>query len=134
MGRHHQALAGSRGNRRRSRASSPRSRRARSAPAASREAAARLADPATRVIITGQQAGLFGGPLFTLLKALTAMKLAAQVSREHGVPVVPVFWIDAEDHDWPEVSGCTVLDGELAPRTVRLADLAGAGAPADRAG
>lgn len=99
----------------------------RGAPKASREMAMRLADPATRVVITGQQAGLFGGPFFTLLKALTAMKLAAQVSREHGVAVVPVFWIDAEDHDWPEVSGCTVLDGELAPQSIRLADLPGAG-------
>ena len=100
----------------------------RQAPAASRDAAARLADPATRVVITGQQAGLFGGPLFTLLKAITTMKLAAKVSGEHHVPVVPVFWIDAEDHDWPEVSGCTVLDSELAATTVRLADLPGAGA------
>lgn len=100
----------------------------RHAPAAARESAARLADPATRVIITGQQAGLFGGPLFTLLKAITTMKLAVQVSREHRVPVVPVFWIDAEDHDWPEVSDCTVLDSEFAPTTVRLADLPGAGA------
>jgi len=99
----------------------------RNAPAAARESAARLADPATRVIITGQQAGLFGGPLFTLLKAITTMKLAAQVSRDHRVHVVPVFWIDAEDHDWPEVSGCTVLDSEFAPTTVRLADLPGAG-------
>ena len=99
----------------------------RGAPAAARESAARLADPATRVVITGQQAGLFGGPLFTLLKAITTMKLAAQVSKDHRVPVVPVFWIDAEDHDWPEVSGCTVLDSELAPQTVRLADLPGAG-------
>lgn len=99
----------------------------RGAPAASRASAARLADPATRVVITGQQAGLFGGPLFTLLKALTAMKLAAKVEREHKVPVVPVFWIDAEDHDWPEVSGCTVLDTELSPAAIRLADLDGAG-------
>ncbi|MEO7135914.1 MAG: bacillithiol biosynthesis cysteine-adding enzyme BshC [Vicinamibacterales bacterium] len=99
----------------------------RGAPAAARDAAARLADPATRVIITGQQAGLFGGPLFTLLKAITTMKLAKQVSQEHRVPVVPVFWIDAEDHDWREVSGCTVLDSEHAPITVRLADLPGAG-------
>ncbi len=99
----------------------------RGAPAAARESAARLADQATRVIITGQQAGLFGGPLFTLLKAITTMKLAVQVTKDHRVPVVPVFWIDAEDHDWPEVSGCTVLDGEFAPSTVRLADLAGAG-------
>ena len=100
---------------------------ARNAPAAARASAALLADPATRVVITGQQAGVFGGPLFTLLKAITTMKLAAQVSREHRVPVVPVFWIDAEDHDWPEVSGCTVLDSELVPATVRLADLPGSG-------
>ncbi len=99
----------------------------RDAPAAARASAARLADSATRVVITGQQAGVFGGPLFTLLKALTAMKLAAKVEREHGVPVVPVFWIDAEDHDWPEVSGCTVLDAELEPVAIRLADLDGAG-------
>lgn len=99
----------------------------RDAPRAARDAAATLADPAARVVITGQQAGVFGGPLFTLLKALTTMKLAAQVARDHGVPVVPLFWIDAEDHDWPEVSGCTVLDADMAPRSVQLADLPGAG-------
>lgn len=99
----------------------------RGAPAAARQAALQLADPNTVVVITGQQAGLFGGPLFTLLKALTAMKLAAQVTRDHGTPVVPVFWIDAEDHDWAEVQSCTVLDTELAPHTVTLDDLDGAG-------
>jgi bacillithiol synthase len=99
----------------------------RNAPPAARAGAAHLADPRTVVIITGQQAGLFGGPLFTLLKALTTTKLADQMQRAHGVQVVPVFWIDAEDHDWPEVNGCTVLDSEFAPRTVQLPDLAGAG-------
>lgn len=99
----------------------------RGAPQASRAAAQLLADPRTVAVVTGQQAGLFGGPLFTLLKALTAMKLATQVAREHKVPVVPVFWIDAEDHDWQEVSGCTVLDADMTPQTVRLGDLAGAG-------
>lgn len=99
----------------------------RNAPAAARAHAAHLADPKTVVIITGQQAGLFGGPLFTLLKAITALKLAEQVRRAHGVHVVPVFWIDAEDHDWPEVNQCTVLDGELEPRTVALSELPGAG-------
>ena len=99
----------------------------RGAPAAARKAAAHLAHPQTVTIVTGQQAGLFGGPLFTLLKALTALKLAREVSRDHGVQVVPIFWIDAEDHDWAEVSGCTVLGHELEPRTIRLADLEGAG-------
>jgi bacillithiol biosynthesis cysteine-adding enzyme BshC len=100
----------------------------RGAPRPAREAAARLGDSQTLAVVTGQQAGLFGGPLFTLLKALTAMRLAAQVARDHGVPVVPVFWIDAEDHDWDEVSGCTILDAELTARTIRLTDLDGAGA------
>jgi bacillithiol biosynthesis cysteine-adding enzyme BshC len=99
----------------------------RGAPPAARAAAERLADPKTVVVITGQQAGLFGGPLFTLLKAATAMKLARQVADEHRVAVVPVFWIDAEDHDWLEVSGCTVLDAEMVPQTITLSDLAGAG-------
>ena len=67
------------------------------------------ADPRTVAVVTGQQAGLFGGPLFTILKALTALKLAEQVTREHGAPAVAVFWIEAEDHDWDEVRSCTVL-------------------------
>jgi bacillithiol biosynthesis cysteine-adding enzyme BshC len=92
----------------------------RGAPQASRDAAARLADPNTVAIVTGQQAGLFGGPLFTLLKALTALKLAAQVTQEQGVPAVAIFWIDAEDHDWDEVRSCTVFDSGLAARSVAL--------------
>jgi bacillithiol biosynthesis cysteine-adding enzyme BshC len=99
----------------------------RNAPAAARAEAAHLADPRTVVIITGQQAGLFGGPLFTLLKAITTMKLAQQMQRAHGVQVVPVFWIDAEDHDWPEVNHCTVLGSDLEPKEIALGDLAGAG-------
>jgi bacillithiol biosynthesis cysteine-adding enzyme BshC len=92
----------------------------RGAPARAREAARQLADPNTVAIVTGQQAGLFGGPLFTLLKAVTALKLADQVSRERQVTVVPIFWIDAEDHDWDEVRSCTVFDPTLATHTVSL--------------
>ncbi|HXD74522.1 MAG TPA: bacillithiol biosynthesis cysteine-adding enzyme BshC [Vicinamibacterales bacterium] len=88
-------------------------------------AAAKLADPNTVAIVTGQQAGLFGGPLYTVLKALTAIKLAEQVSRDHNVTVVPIFWIEAEDHDWDEVRSCTVLDAEMAPKTVGLAPRSG---------
>ena len=79
-----------------------------------------LADPRTVAVVTGQQAGLFGGPLFTLLKALTALKLAEQVARDHNVPAVAIFWIDAEDHDWEEVRSCAVFDADLTPRSVSL--------------
>lgn len=99
----------------------------RDAPAAAREAAARLADPRTVVVATGQQAGAFGGPLFTLLKAITAIQLSERTSADHGVPAVAVFWVDAEDHDWEEVRSCTVLDAEFGPKTLTLADLDGAG-------
>jgi bacillithiol synthase len=92
----------------------------RRAPAAARDAAARLADPACVAIVTGQQAGIFGGPLYTLYKGLTAAKLAAHVSQEHGVPVVAVFWVESEDHDWDEVASVSVLDNEMQRRTVTL--------------
>jgi len=99
----------------------------RNAPDAARTAAQRLADPASVAIVTGQQAGLFGGPLYTLLKAITALRLAARVSREQSVPVVPVFWIDAEDHDWAEIASCDVLAGDDALRQVTAAPPDGAG-------
>jgi bacillithiol synthase len=92
----------------------------RGAPPAALDAGHRLADPKTVAIVTGQQAGLFGGPLFTLLKALTALKLADQVARDHNVPAVAIFWIDAEDHDWEEVRACTVFDEQLAPQRISL--------------
>lgn len=99
----------------------------RHAPPAARAAVERLADPASVAVVTGQQAGVFGGPLFTLLKALAALQLARRTERDLNVPVVTVFWVDAEDHDWAEVRSCTVLDDEFQPRTVTLADLDGAG-------
>jgi bacillithiol biosynthesis cysteine-adding enzyme BshC len=99
----------------------------RGAPAEALAAAARLRDPRTVAIVTGQQAGLFGGPLFTLLKALTALNLAEQAADDHGVPTVAVFWIDAEDHDWDEVKTCGVLNGDLDLSEVALPDLPGAG-------
>src|SRR6185503_4119475 len=92
----------------------------RGAPSRARDAAQQLADPKTVAVVTGQQAGLFGGPLFTLLKAMTALKLAEKVSRDHGVPTVAIFWIDAEDHDWNEVRSCALLDEALGVRTVSL--------------
>jgi bacillithiol synthase len=99
----------------------------RSAPSAARDAARMLANPATVAVVTGQQAGAFGGPLFTLLKAITAMQLARNVSREQRIDAVPIFWVDAEDHDWDEIASCTVLDPSFQPRTVTLPRPEGAG-------
>ena len=99
----------------------------RHAPAGAREAAARLGNPETVAIVTGQQAGLFGGPLFTLYKGLTAAKLATQISKDYGVPAVAVFWVEAEDHDWDEVASVSVLDHDLRRRTITLPPPPGAG-------
>ncbi len=99
----------------------------RGAPRAAVAAAEQLSDPRAVAVVTGQQAGLFGGPLFTLLKALTAIRLAERLARERQVPAVPVFWVDAEDHDWEEVRTCTVLDDDLQRRTIALGTPEGAG-------
>jgi bacillithiol biosynthesis cysteine-adding enzyme BshC len=98
----------------------------RGAPAEAVSAAARLRDPSSVAIVTGQQAGLFGGPLFTLLKAVTALRLAEGVTQEHGVPAIPIFWIDAEDHDWDEVKGCGLIDADLSLVRIALGDPEGA--------
>jgi bacillithiol biosynthesis cysteine-adding enzyme BshC len=99
----------------------------RNAPPAARDAAARLANAATVAIVTGQQAGSFGGPLFTLLKAITALQLARRTSQDHHADAVAIFWVDAEDHDWNEIASCTVLDAAYQPRTVTVPPPEGAG-------
>ena len=63
---------------------------------------ARFRDGASAAV-TGQQVGLFGGPAFSLFKALTAVKLAEEASAA-GVDTVPVFWIATTDHDLAEVN------------------------------
>lgn len=62
-----------------------------------------------RAVVTGQQVGLFGGPLLTLLKAATAIARAAEATRATGTPHVPIFWLATEDHDLPEVDQATFL-------------------------
>jgi bacillithiol synthase len=66
-------------------------------------------------VVTGQQVGLFTGPLYTLYKALSAVKLAACLTAR-GTEAVPVFWMASEDHDWEEVRTAQVIacDGRLA--------------------
>jgi bacillithiol biosynthesis cysteine-adding enzyme BshC len=104
----------------------------RGAPAPARAAGAELADPRTVAIVTGQQAGLFGGPLYTILKSVTALQLAARIRAEHGVPAVAVFWVEDEDHDWDEVRSCTVFDDQFATRTVSVPARSGDPVPVAR--
>jgi bacillithiol biosynthesis cysteine-adding enzyme BshC len=99
----------------------------RRAPQAARDAAATLANATTVAVVTGQQAGLFGGPLYTLLKAVTTIQLARQVSAAHGVTAVPIFWVESEDHDFDEIRSATVLDRDFSVSTLTLGDLPGAG-------
>jgi bacillithiol biosynthesis cysteine-adding enzyme BshC len=67
------------------------------------EMAARLADPETLVVVTGQQPGFLGGPLYTLSKAIAAMRWAERLTRE-GRSAVALFWVATEDHDFAEVA------------------------------
>ena len=64
-------------------------------------------------VISGQQAGLFTGPNYTVLKAITVIKLAKALSGA-GVPAVPVFWVAAEDHDYQEIEWAAMLDRDSA--------------------
>ncbi len=67
-------------------------------------------------VVTGQQVGLFGGPLLAFLKVASALALAQQVEAS-GVPCVPIFWTATEDHDLAEVNQALLLaqDFSLVP-------------------
>ncbi len=71
-------------------------------------------------VVTGQQVGLLGGPLLVLFKALHAVRLAERCERELGRPVVPIFWLELEDHDLDEVNRLTVMDREHGLRKLSL--------------
>lgn len=71
-------------------------------------------------VTTGQQPGLFGGPLFALYKALTAAALARRLEVLLERPVLPVFWVAAEDHDWEEVRRIHLLDPENELESVEI--------------
>jgi bacillithiol biosynthesis cysteine-adding enzyme BshC len=79
----------------------------------------RLAKVGSYAVVTGQQVGLFGGPAFTIFKALTTVRLASYLT-EQGIPVAPVFWLATEDHDLAEVAEVGTLDDEY--NLISLAD------------
>lgn len=84
------------------------------------EMAARFADPKTRIVVTGQQPGLFGGPLYTLTKALGAALWAERIEAS-GRPAIAMFWMATEDHDFRESSNATFFTRE-GPRTFDLGE------------
>jgi bacillithiol biosynthesis cysteine-adding enzyme BshC len=73
-------------------------------------------------VVSGQQAGLFTGPLYTVYKALSAVKLAGCLT-QRGTKAVPVFWIATEDHDFAEVAAAEFIgcDCRLASVNVQTA-------------
>jgi bacillithiol biosynthesis cysteine-adding enzyme BshC len=86
-------------------------------PSAVRETALeRLRQPGALAVTSGQQPGLFTGPLYTIHKALSTAALARVLERQWGRPVVPIFWLAGDDHDFAEASEASWLtaDGSLA--------------------
>jgi bacillithiol biosynthesis cysteine-adding enzyme BshC len=86
-------------------------------PSAAREAALeRLRQPGALAVTSGQQPGLFTGPLYTVHKALSTAAFARVLERQWGRPVVPIFWVAGDDHDFAEASEASWLtaDGSLA--------------------
>lgn len=67
------------------------------------------------MVTTGQQPGLYGGPLYSLYKGLTAVRLAETLEARLGKPVLPVFWVASDDHDWDEANHTWLIgvDNEL---------------------
>jgi len=86
-------------------------------------------------VVTGQQVGLFGGPMFAIYKALTAVKLAEEATAA-GVDAVPVFWLATYDHDLAEVNHVAVpgTEGALQVLTTSSHDVPGAPVGAVRFG
>ncbi len=99
-----------------------RQQEARGAPAAAARAAL-LRDPRAVAVVTGQQAGLFGGPLYVLYKALAARKVARLLEERRGTPAVAVFWVASDDHDFAEVRATSVIDEAAQIRTLRYSPL-----------
>jgi bacillithiol biosynthesis cysteine-adding enzyme BshC len=90
-------------------------------PSPARDSAvARLHEPGAFAITTGQQPGLFTGPLYTIYKAVSTAALARVLERQWQRPVVPVFWAAGDDHDFAEASHASWISPEGAVRRAAL--------------
>ncbi|MFZ2322911.1 MAG: bacillithiol biosynthesis cysteine-adding enzyme BshC [Ignavibacteriaceae bacterium] len=67
----------------------------------------------TIAIVTGQQLGILGGPLYTIYKIITTIRLANQFTERYDdFKFVPVFWLEGDDHDFNEVRSINLFDNE----------------------
>jgi uncharacterized protein YllA (UPF0747 family) len=80
----------------------------------------KLAAGGVLAVTTGQQPGLFTGPLYTVYKALSAVALARRLEAAWGTPVVPVFWVAGDDHDFAEANHSWILDAQGDLAEIRL--------------
>jgi bacillithiol biosynthesis cysteine-adding enzyme BshC len=78
-----------------------------------------LREPDCIAVVSGQQAGLFTGPLYTVYKALSAVKLAGCL-QQRNTKAVPVFWIAAEDHDFAEVAKAEFIGRDCQLKNVAV--------------
>jgi bacillithiol biosynthesis cysteine-adding enzyme BshC len=83
-------------------------------------------------VVTGQQPGLLGGPLYSLIKALHAIRLARSLAQAWERPVVPIFWNHADDHDVAEVHHAWMLNEHADLQRVALAGLSSGKLPVSR--
>jgi bacillithiol biosynthesis cysteine-adding enzyme BshC len=80
-----------------------------------------LRDSDCIAVVSGQQAGLFTGPLYTVYKALSAVKLAGCL-QQRNTKAVPVFWIAAEDHDFAEVAKAELIGRDCQLKSVAVSE------------
>ena len=79
-------------------------------------------------VVSGQQVGLFGGPLYSVLKAVSAIRLARDLTTQ-GVSTVPVFWLATEDHDLAEVNHATLWNPDGLPQKLEVSSHGAKDAP-----